>query len=61
MSSATGETLFGREAELRHIYDLIDGAPRAGAALVIRGDPGIGKSACWTEQPSGRENSAFGF
>ena len=45
MSSATGETLFGREAELRHIYDLIDGAPRAGAALVIRGDPGIGKSA----------------
>ena len=45
MSSATGEALFGREAELRHVYDLIDGAPEAGAALVVRGDAGIGKSA----------------
>ena len=45
MSSATGETLFGRETELRHIYDMIDGAPKSGAALVVQGDAGIGKSA----------------
>ena len=45
MSSATGEGLLGRAAELRRVYDLIDGAPEAGAALVVRGDAGIGKSA----------------
>ena len=45
MRSPTGRAFFGREAELRQIYDLIDGAPDAGAALVVRGNAGIGKSA----------------
>jgi DNA-binding CsgD family transcriptional regulator len=49
MSSATGEVLHGRDAELRRVYDLIDGAAEAGAALVVRGDAGIGKSALLLE------------
>ena len=37
--------LFGRAHELRRLDDLIDNIGRAGGALVIRGEPGIGKSA----------------
>ena len=37
--------LFGRAAELRAVEALIDGVPERGGALVVSGDPGIGKSA----------------
>ncbi len=37
--------LRGRERELAHLRDLINGIESRGAALVLRGDAGIGKSA----------------
>jgi predicted ATPase len=37
--------LIGRHRELRVLSDLLDGAAGGGAALVVTGDPGIGKSA----------------
>ncbi|HTU86926.1 MAG TPA: AAA family ATPase [Solirubrobacteraceae bacterium] len=44
-SSSSRDGLFGRDLELDAIYRLIDPADPAGGALVLRGDPGIGKSA----------------
>src|SRR5262249_36950373 len=37
--------LLGRDRELARLDRLIEGVPRRGDALVIRGEPGIGKSA----------------
>jgi DNA-binding CsgD family transcriptional regulator len=37
--------LMGRERELSALSDMIDGAPKQGGALVIRGEAGIGKSS----------------
>src|SRR4051794_25486436 len=39
------QILRGRERELAHLRDLINGIESRGAALVLRGDAGIGKSA----------------
>ncbi len=38
-------SLFGRDREIRVLDDLIDGVNERGAALVVRGEAGIGKSA----------------
>jgi DNA-binding CsgD family transcriptional regulator len=43
------ETLVGREPELRTIHELVDGVGERGGALVVRGEPGIGKSALLAE------------
>jgi len=44
--SSPREVLFGRESELDAIFELLDADARgSGAVLVLRGDPGIGKSA----------------
>ena len=37
--------LLGRDDELAHLYDLIDGIGRRGGALVLHGEAGIGKTA----------------
>jgi hypothetical protein len=37
--------LFGRERELARIYNLLEHGAARGGALLIRGEPGIGKSA----------------
>ncbi len=37
--------LFGRDAELTQVTALVDGVDTVGGCLLIRGDPGIGKSA----------------
>ena len=37
-------TLIGRDAELKVLGELIDGASEVGAALLLLGEPGIGKS-----------------
>ena len=42
---ASAPLLFGRDQELARVRDLIDGVSEAGAALVIRGEAGVGKSA----------------
>ena len=41
--------LFGRTGEIEALAGLLDGVERAGAALVLRGDPGIGKSRLLSE------------
>jgi DNA-binding CsgD family transcriptional regulator len=38
------QPLTGRESELGVLFDLIDSAPKQGGALVVRGEPGVGKS-----------------
>jgi predicted ATP-dependent serine protease len=50
--------LCGREAELQLLTGLLDAVERSGAALVLRGDPGIGKSRLLAEAMSlaGRRN-----
>src|SRR5580693_1379836 len=44
-SSRSSEMLLGREAELRILAEKLDGIGEGGAALLIRGDPGVGKTA----------------
>jgi DNA-binding CsgD family transcriptional regulator/tetratricopeptide (TPR) repeat protein len=39
------EALLGRDRELAELYALVDGIHERGAALVVRGEAGIGKSA----------------
>jgi DNA-binding CsgD family transcriptional regulator len=41
--------LIGREAETARLHELIAAVGKGGAALVLRGDPGIGKSALLAE------------
>ena len=41
--------LFGRSSEIQVLTELLDGVGRRGAALVLRGDPGIGKSRLLSE------------
>jgi len=38
-------TLLGRQREVRTLGEAVTAAPRDGAVLVLRGDPGVGKSA----------------
>jgi DNA-binding CsgD family transcriptional regulator len=40
-----GSPLFGREAEVAMLDELVARIPERGGALVVRGDPGIGKTA----------------
>ncbi len=42
---SSGSPLFGREAELAILDQLVARVPERGGALVVRGDPGIGKTA----------------
>ena len=39
-----GGPVFGRERELTKLEELIDGVSEHGAALLVRGEPGIGLS-----------------
>src|ERR687896_95599 len=41
---AAGGPIFDREGELSRIGQLLDGVSERGAALLVRGEPGIGKS-----------------
>lgn len=43
--SGSGGSIFGRERELAHLDSLVSGLPEHGAALLVRGEAGIGKSA----------------
>ena len=38
-------SLVGREREMQIFTDMLDGVHEHGSCLVVRGDPGIGKSA----------------
>ena len=50
--SESRSPLFGREAELELLTGLLDAVERSGAALVLRGEPGIGKSRLLAEAMS---------
>jgi predicted ATPase len=52
-------TLLGRESEIEHLEQLLDQAPARGAALLVRGEPGVGKSALLNE--AGRRASERGM
>jgi Cdc6-like AAA superfamily ATPase len=39
--------LFGRETELARVSKLLDGIPSGPVALILGGEPGIGKSTLW--------------
>ncbi|MFI9611624.1 ATP-binding protein [Streptomyces sp. NPDC052023] len=54
-----GDELFGRAGELAALDALVDGLPDTGAALVVRGAPGIGKSALLSR--TGRRARAAGL
>jgi DNA-binding CsgD family transcriptional regulator/tetratricopeptide (TPR) repeat protein len=41
--------LFGRDAEIEHLTGLLDAVEHSGGALVLRGEPGIGKSRLLAE------------
>src|SRR4051794_24398837 len=46
----SGDRLHGREAELEAIADVVDAVARgAGTVLMVRGEPGIGKTALLTD------------
>src|SRR5919107_2818008 len=59
MRSTVATTLVGRERELEAVAMLLDGAPERGGALLLRGEPGIGKSALLAE--AGRRAGAAGL
>jgi DNA-binding CsgD family transcriptional regulator len=44
-SGSPGSRLFGREAEVAMLEQLVARIPERGGVLVVRGDPGIGKTA----------------
>ncbi len=45
ISEPGSDALFGRDAELARIRALVEAMEHAGGSLLVRGDPGIGKSA----------------
>jgi DNA-binding CsgD family transcriptional regulator len=51
--------LVGRDGECARIHALLDGVERSGAALLVRGEPGIGKSALLDH--AAEQASARGF
>src|SRR5688572_24586175 len=40
-------TVIGRESELERVRDFVDRAPEGSGALLIEGEPGIGKTTLW--------------
>lgn len=48
-STLTPGALFGREAECGTLDRILDRLPDAGSALLIEGDPGIGKTSLIAE------------
>ncbi|MCV7089946.1 AAA family ATPase [Mycobacterium interjectum] len=43
------EQVVGRQAEVQAVADFLDAAPRQPCALVIEGEPGIGKTTLWLD------------
>jgi transcriptional regulator with PAS, ATPase and Fis domain len=41
-----GDQIFGRERELARLDELVDAVSEHGAALLVRGEAGIGKPPC---------------
>src|SRR5688572_27549033 len=49
----------GREQELKSIADFLDAVPSGPSALVLEGEPGIGKTTVWREGIRSAEGAGF--
>src|SRR5215207_5373545 len=52
--------LVGRESEGARLAAFVDDLHRGAAAVLVRGEPGIGKTALWREALAGAEASGVG-
>ncbi len=59
MKATTAATVVGRDAELAAVDEFLDATSRGTAALIIEGEPGIGKTTLW--QAALREAGARGL
>ena len=60
MAAATAPALIGRDREVQALTELIGKATKAGQALVVIGDPGIGKSALLDAAQDAARAAGFG-
>jgi predicted ATP-dependent serine protease len=51
--------LLGRDEEVRRLASLLDGVKGAGSALVLRGEPGVGKSRLLSETAALARDGGF--
>ena len=58
-SGQAGTDIIGRAAEVAAFEGLLDGATRQGGAVVVRGHPGIGKSALLDKASEMAEERGF--
>jgi DNA-binding CsgD family transcriptional regulator len=58
-SPSSTETVIGREAELAAAQRFLDGLSGGSAALVIEGEPGIGKTTIWREAVRNAEQASY--
>jgi predicted ATPase len=58
-NGAAGGPIFGRERKLAHLELLVDGVSERGAALLVRGEPGIGKSTLLAVASRRAENAGM--
>src|SRR5262245_36481339 len=54
-----GSGLVGREAEVSHIKTILDRGRSTGGVLLVRGEPGIGKSALLDHGRASGEEAGF--
>jgi predicted ATPase len=47
--------VIGRESELAILHSFLDSIPTGPSALVLSGDPGIGKTTVWREGLAGAQ------
>jgi hypothetical protein len=59
MAATVSRQIVGREAELRELVQLLDSATDGPAALLLEGDPGIGKTTVWKEALAEAGNRGF--
>jgi DNA-binding CsgD family transcriptional regulator len=58
-SPSSTETIIGREAELAAAHRFLDALPEGPAALVVEGEPGIGKTTVWRQAIRNAEGASY--
>src|SRR5919199_6782099 len=61
MADRTTGAVFGREPELAQAQTFLAAAGERFAAMVVEGEPGIGKTTVWCEVARRAEDAASGF
>ena len=59
VAAQNAHAVIGREAELMSVTEFLDFARVGPAALVIRGEPGIGKTTIWHAAVASAEDARF--